>query len=164
MPSETDRIEKRVLLQAPRERVWRALTTPAEFGHWFGMRFEGEFVPGATVRATLVPTAVDAQVAALQKPYEGTTFEIVIDRLEPQRLFSFRWHPGAPEPGADYSAEPMTLVAFELREAPEGILLVVSESGFDRIPLARRAQAFQNNEEGWGLVLTLVDKHLAGAA
>jgi uncharacterized protein YndB with AHSA1/START domain len=162
-PAVPDRIQKQILLHAPRQRVWRALTDSREFGMWFGMRFTEPFRPGATVRGTIVPTTVDPDVARQQKQYEGITFEIVIDRIEPERLFSFRWHPGGTDPKADYSAEPMTLVTFELAEVKEGegIMLTVTESGFDRIPLARRAAAFTGNERGWGMVLTLIEKYLA---
>ncbi|HEV2305720.1 MAG TPA: SRPBCC family protein [Candidatus Acidoferrales bacterium] len=158
-----DRIEKKILLHAPRSRVWRALSDPAEFGAWFGMKFEGPFTPGARVRATIVGTAVDADVAKTQKEHAGgVTFEITIDRVEPERLFSFRWHPG--EPGVDYSNEPATLVAFTLEETPNGVMLTVTESGFDKIPFARRAKAFEGNEQGWSVVLTLIEKHLAQAS
>ena len=97
----TDRIEKKILLRAPRARVWRALTDSAEFGTWFGMKFDGPFAPGATMRGVIVPTRVNAKVAEAQKKYEGMAFEITIEQMEPERLFSFRWHPNAVEPGAD---------------------------------------------------------------
>lgn len=158
--TSTDRIEKSILLRAPRARVWRALTDSQEFGTWFGMRFAAPFRAGATMRGTIVPTAVDPDTAAMQKQFEGTAFEILVERIEPQRLFSFRWHPGAVDPAVDYSQEPMTLVEFELKEAPGGVLLTVTESGFDRIPLARRASAFSGNEQGWTKVVTLIDKYL----
>src|SRR6266536_1962748 len=93
----TDRIEKKVLLRAPRARVWRALTDAEEFGSWFGMKFDGPFSPGAVRRGIIVPTTVDAEVAKAQQPYEGMPFEITIDRIEPERLFAFRWHPNAVE-------------------------------------------------------------------
>ena len=109
-------IEKQVLLHAPRERVWQALADSTEFGTWFGMRFDGPFRPGASMRCVIVPTTVDAEVAKAQKPYEGVPFEITIEQMEPGRLFSFRWHPGAVEPGIDYSVEPATLVAFALAD------------------------------------------------
>src|ERR1700676_4851834 len=137
----TDRIEKKVLLRAPRKRVWRALSDSAEFGSWFGMKFDGAFTAGASVRGVLVPTTVDAQVAKAQKEYQGLPFEITIEQMEPERLFSFRWHPYAIERGVDYSHEPTTLIVFALEEMPDGIMLTVTESGFDRIPLARRAHA-----------------------
>jgi uncharacterized protein YndB with AHSA1/START domain len=160
----TDRIEKQILLRAPLARVWRALTDAQEFGAWFGVKFEGPFTPGALVRGVIVPTTVDAGVAKAQQPYAGLPFEITIDRMDAERLFSFRWHPFAIEPGVDYSAEPMTLVAFVLEEAAGGIMLTVTESGFDRIPLARRAKAFAANEGGWRMVVTLIEKHLAKGA
>jgi uncharacterized protein YndB with AHSA1/START domain len=158
-----DRIEKTILLKAPLKRVWRALSDSTEFGHWFGMRFDGPFAPGANMRGVIVPTTVSAEVASAQKPYEGTPFEITIEQMEPERLFSFRWHPGAVDPGIDYSVEPTTLVVFTLEEAPDGVMLTITESGFDQIPLARRAKAFAQNEQGWSMVVTLIQEHLAQA-
>jgi uncharacterized protein YndB with AHSA1/START domain len=159
-----DRIEKKILLRAPRKRVWRALTDSKEFGTWFGMKFDGPFAPGATMRGVIVPTQVNAEVARAQKPYEGLPFEITIEKMEPERLFSFRWHPNAVERGVDYSGEPTTLIEFVLEEVAEGILLTVTESGFDRIPLARRAKAFTANEQGWGMVMKLIEEYLVQAS
>lgn len=159
-----DRIEKKILLRAPRSRVWRALTDAEEFGRWFGVKFDGPFTPGASQRGIIVPTTVDADVAKHQEEYAGLPFEITVDRIEPERIFAFRWHPFAHERGVDYSSEPTTLIVFALEEVANGIMLTVTESGFDRIPLARRAKAFTANEQGWGMVVTLVEKHLAHAA
>src|SRR5262245_8606601 len=158
-----DRIEKNILLRAPRQRVWRALTDREQFGAWFGMRVDEPFEAGTTVKATMTGTTVDPEVAKEQKQFEGMRFEMVIERIEPETLFSFRWHPGAVEPGVDYSKEPMTLVEFALAEASGGILLTVTESGFDKIPLERRAKAFASNEGGWAIVLTLIERFLAQA-
>jgi|ERR1700674_77846 len=160
----TDRIEKSILLRAPRQRIWRALTDATEFGSWFGVRFDGPFAPGACLRGVVVPTTVDADVAKAQKAYEGTPFEITVEEMEPERRFSFRWHPFAVDPGVDYSEEPTTLIVFTLEEVAGGILLTVTESGFDRIPLARRAQALKANESGWAMQVTLIEKYLARAA
>jgi uncharacterized protein YndB with AHSA1/START domain len=162
--SSTDRIEKQILLKAPRARVWRAIADAKEFGEWFGVRLEGPFKPGAPLKGRIVPTTADAEVARIQKPHEGMPFEITVDRIEPERLLSFRWHPFAIEPGVDYSSEPTTLVEFVLEEVADGTLLKVIESGFDRIPLARRVKAFTANEQGWTKVVTLVEKHLARSA
>jgi uncharacterized protein YndB with AHSA1/START domain len=157
----TDRIEKTILLRAPLKRVWRALSDSTEFGNWFGMRFNAPFAPGATMTAVIVPTTVNQEVAKMQKPYEGISFEIKIEQMQPERLFSFRWHPGAVEPGIDYTSEPTTLVVFTLDKAPDGVQLTVTESGFDQIPLARRAKAFSANEGGWTLVIKLIEEYLA---
>ena len=157
----TDRIEKKILLRAPRKRVWRALSDSAEFGSWFGMRFEGPFAPGATMRGAIVPTTVNAEVAKAQKAYEGLPVEILIEKMEAERLFSFRWHPYAIERGVDYSAEPTTLIEFALEEVAEGVMLTVTELGFDQIPLARRVKAFTANEQGWGMVVKLIEGYLA---
>lgn len=159
----TDRIEKKILLHAPRKRVWRALSDSTEFGTWFGMKFDDPFVPGAKMRGVILPTTVNAEVAKAQKQYEGMTFEIMIEQMEPERLFSFRWHPHAVQPGVDYSAEPTTLVVFVLEEVAGGVMLTVTESGFDRIPLARRAKAFTANEQGWSLVVKLIEEYLSHA-
>ena len=164
MASTTDRVEKRVLLHAPLERVWRAISNAQEFGSWFGVRFDGPFVAGEPLTGRMVPTTVDAAVAESQKPYEGRRFDITVDRIEPMRLFSFRWHPYAVDPEIDYAGEPTTLVVFELEESPDGTVLTVTESGFDRIPLARRAEAFEMNERGWEAQLTLIEKYLARGA
>jgi uncharacterized protein YndB with AHSA1/START domain len=160
----TDSIEKKILLRAPRKRVWRALSDSAEFGSWFGVKFEGPFTPGAHLRGKIVGTAVDAEVAKAQKQHEKIPFEITVDLMEPERLFSFRWHPDAVEPGVDYSHEPTTLITFTLEDAPGGTLLTVKESGFHQIPLGRRAKAFTANEQGWGVVVKLFEKYLGQAS
>ena len=156
----TDRIEKKILLRAPRQRVWRALADSTEFGIWFGMKFEGPFVPGRSIRGVVVTTKVNPEVAKLQKPYEGLEFEITIEQMEPERLFSLRWHPNAVERGVDYSAEPTTLVVFALEEVANGVMLTVTESGFDQIPLARREKAFTGNEQGWAVVVKLLEEYV----
>lgn len=161
MAANTDRIEKRVLLRAPHERVWRAISDSRQFGTWFGVEFDSPFVPGARMTGRMVPTAVDAEVAKSQKPYEGWAFEFLIDRIEPMRWFSFRWHPFAVDAAVDYSNEPATLVVFELEEVSGGTMLTITESGFDRIPLERRAKAFASNEAGWAAQAKLIEKYLA---
>jgi uncharacterized protein YndB with AHSA1/START domain len=160
----SDRIEKQILLRAPLARVWRALTTADEFGAWFGVEFDGPFKPGEPATGKISPTKVDTQVAAAQQPYAGMPFDITIDRMEPETLFSFRWHPFAIDPKVDYLHEPTTLVEFTLQEVPEGVLLTVRETGFDRIPLERRATAFTANEGGWTMMVGLIAKYVAQAS
>jgi uncharacterized protein YndB with AHSA1/START domain len=164
MPTVPDRIEKKVTLKAPLERVWRAVSDAAEFGRWFGVRFEGPFRPGAHMKGVIRPTEADAEVARTQEPYAGATFEITVDRVEPMKLFSFRWHPFAVDPKHDYSAEPTTLVVFELEAVPGGTRLTITESGFDGIPLERRAKAFEMNDGGWTAQAALVGKYLEAHA
>jgi uncharacterized protein YndB with AHSA1/START domain len=159
----TDRIEKKVHLRASLQRVWRAVANSTEFGSWFGMKFDGDFVPGTTIRGVIVPTAADPAVAATQQEYDGLPVEILVEQMEPEKLFSFRWHPYAVERDVDYSAEPTTLVAFTLEEAADGVILTVTESGFDRIPLARRAKAFAANDEGWAARMKLIEEYLVHA-
>jgi uncharacterized protein YndB with AHSA1/START domain len=156
-----DRIEKKILLRAPRKRVWRALTDSKEFGTWFGMKFDEAFTPGAVMRGVISPSKVNSEVAKAQKSHEGVAFDVTIEKMEPERLFSFRWHPGAVEPGMDYSGEPTTLVEFRLEETAEGVQLTVTESGFERIPLARRAKAFSANEGGWTIMVKVIEEYLA---
>lgn len=155
-----DRIEKKIHLRASLQRVWAAIADAEQFGTWFGVAFDGPFVAGTRVTGRIKPTQVDLDVAALQKPYEGTQFEFVVERIEPMRMIAFRWHPYAVEPGIDYTQEPMTLIMFELEPTADGVLLTICESGFDRIPLERRAKAFAANEGGWTKQTQLIEKYL----
>jgi uncharacterized protein YndB with AHSA1/START domain len=134
----TDRIEKRVEVRATRSRVWRAITTAKEFGAWFRVDLDGEFAEGATVRGRVT-----------HKGYEHVMLEMLVERIEPEHYFSYRWHPNPLDPAVDYSAEPTTLVEFTLEDTDGGTAITIVESGFDRIPLARRAEAFRMNEQGW---------------
>jgi uncharacterized protein YndB with AHSA1/START domain len=158
--TDTDRIQKTTLLRAPLERVWQAISDSGQFGVWFGAAFDGPFVPGTRLSARIVPTQVDPEIAKMQESHTGTPFVVFVERVEPLRLLSFRWHPYAVEP-KDYAAEPTTLVEFELTSVPEGTRLTITESGFDGIPLERRAKAFTANEDGWTHQLALVTKYLA---
>jgi uncharacterized protein YndB with AHSA1/START domain len=151
--SATDRIEKKVFLRAPRARVWRALTDAADFGAWFGVELSGTFAPAVRLRGRITHPG-----------YEHVTMDITIERMEPERLVSWRWHPNAVEPRVDYSAEPMTLVVFELEEVGDGTMLTVTESGFDRIPLERRREAYRGNEEGWTWQMKSIEEHVRKAA
>lgn len=146
----TDRIEKRIVLRAPRSRVWRALTDPDEFGRWFGARLIGDFAPGGRVRGQITSPG-----------HEHLTFEVVVEKVEPEGLFSFRWHPSAVDPTVDYASEPMTLVEFRLAEPADGTELTVVESGFDRLPAARWGQAFRMNEQGWAGLLQNIQGYVS---
>jgi uncharacterized protein YndB with AHSA1/START domain len=146
----TDRIEKRVVLRAPRSRVWRAIADAQEFGTWFRVNLEGAFVAGAATRGKIT-----------SKGYEHVTVDLQVERIEPERYFSYRWHPYAIDPANDYSAEPTTLVEFILEEAEGGTALTIIESGFDKIPLARRAEAFRMNDQGWGGQIRNLERYVA---
>jgi uncharacterized protein YndB with AHSA1/START domain len=159
----TDRIEKRVLLRAPLDRVWRAISDAEEFGRWFGVRFEGPFVAGSSVTAAIAPTTVDHEVAKRQEAHAGVKSTWQIVAVEPRRRFAYRWHPFAVDPGIDYDREPTTLVEFTLSETPDGVLLTITESGFDAIPAARRSASFEANAEGWAIQTDLVRRYLEDA-
>ncbi len=146
----TDRIEKTIVLRAPRARVWRALARPDEFGAWFGVALGGAFAPGA--RLTGRRTAPG---------HEHETMEFVVERVEPERLLAYRWHPAAHEPGVDDAPEPTTLVEFHLADVAEGTRLTVIESGFDGLPLARRATAFRMHDAGWVAQLANLARYVA---
>lgn len=150
-PSTTDRIEKHVVLRASRARVYRALTDAEEFGRWFRVALEGPFVVGETVRGRVTYAG-----------YEHLRFEAVVDRMDPEERFVFRWHPYAVDPTVDYASEPMTVVEFTLAEVPSGTALTVVESGFDRLPAARRAEAFRMNDGGWSIQAENVRQHVEG--
>lgn len=136
--SSTDRIEKQIELKAPIARVWRALTDHKAFGKWFRVSLESPFVPGETTRGNITYPG-----------YEHLVMEVVVQEMEPERLFSFHWHPAAVNPDVDYSKEPPTLVEFKLERTGDGTLLLLTESGFDAIPAARREEAFRMNDGGW---------------
>lgn len=157
----TDRIEKEVLLHATLDRVWRAISDADEFGQWFGVRFDGPFVAGASVTGIITPTTVDDDVARMQEPHAGKADTWHIVTVEPQRRLAFRWHPYGVEEGLDLSDEPTTLVEFTLRDTADGVLLRIVESGFDAIPEQRRRSAFEANSEGWAAQTQLVSKYLA---
>lgn len=149
--SSTDRIERQTLLKATRSRVWRALTDSREFGEWFRVRMTAPFAVGATVRGQITHPG-----------YEHVTMEVLIERIEPERRFSFRWHPYAVDPKVDYSSEPTTLVEFTLEDADGGVRLTVVESGFDQIPAGRRAEAFRMNGDGWTGQVRNIAAHVEG--
>jgi uncharacterized protein YndB with AHSA1/START domain len=151
MSSSTDRIEKQVLLRAPRSRVWRALTDAREFGTWFGVSLDSEFAPARRVTGRITHPG-----------YEHLMLELTVERMHAEEYFSFRWHPAAIDPKANYSTEPTTLVEFRLADADEGTLLTVVESGFDLIPSGRRAEAFRMNSQGWAMQVENLRKHVAG--
>jgi len=160
----SDRIQKEILLRAPMDRVWRALTDSSEFGYWFGVKFDAPFEPGAPMSGVMVTTQVDPNVAEMQRQYEGKPFKLTIVEMKPDQLFSFRWHPHAVEPGMYDSNDPTTLVEFKLTKTTQGVLLTVTESGFDNIPVEHRAKAFQANEGGWSLMIKVIEEYLAQAA
>ena len=134
----TDRIEKHFELRAPRSKVWRAIADSQQFGTWFGIRVDGPFEVGKAVRGFIT-----------HKDYEHFKIVFQVEKIEAERYFSYRWHPYPSDPNYDYSKDPMTLVEFTLEETAGGTAVTIVESGFDQIPLARRAEAFRNNDGGW---------------
>lgn len=150
MNSSTDRIEKKVKLNAPVARVWRAISDSQEFGAWFCVKFEDPFAEGATMTGRIT-----------YKGYEHLLMEITIVRMDPEKYFAYRWHPHAIDAAKDYSSEPTTLVEFFLAPAEGGTLLTIVETGFDQIPLERRAQALRANDGGWAEQLRNIERHVS---
>jgi uncharacterized protein YndB with AHSA1/START domain len=151
MNTSTDRIERQILIRAPRSKVWQALADAEAFGNWFGVALKGKrFVAGEAVEGNITYPG-----------YEHVVWRVVMDRIAPEHLLSFRWHPYAIDPKVDYSHEPTTLVVFELEEVPGGTLLRLTESGFDRIPAERRPEAFRMNSGGWDQQMVNVDTYVA---
>lgn len=144
-----DRIEKRIELKAPPSRIWRALTDYREFGTWFRVALEDPFVPGKDVRGRITYPG-----------YEHLIMAVTVQRMEPERLFSFTWHPYAIDPHTDYTAEPPTLVEFTLTQAPGGTRLVVVEFGFAALPAHRRDEAFRMNDSGWSVQMENIARHV----
>jgi uncharacterized protein YndB with AHSA1/START domain len=150
--SRLSRIFKEIVVRAPRARVWRAMTTPEEFAKWFGVEMEGAFAPGNRVKMTSV-----------LEGYEGEVVWVTIERMEPETLFSWRWHPGMVLPDVDYSKEPMTLVTFRLEDVEGVTRVTVEETGFDAISLARRARVYKENEDGWEYQMRSLARHVGEA-
>ena len=148
-----DRIEKHIELKAPVARVWRALTDHREFGQWFRVKLDGPFQPGRVSRGQITYPG-----------YEHVKWQVTVEQMEPERLFSFRWHPYAVDAAVDYSTEPTTLVEFRLEATAGGTRLSVTESGFAAIPKQRRFEAYRMNEGGWNAQLKNIEQHVAAAA
>ena len=146
----TDRIEKQIELDAPVSRVWEALTDYRQFGEWFRVNLEEPFTPGKAARGHMTYPG-----------YEHLPFEIIILKMDPERLFSYTWHPYAVDPNVDYSGETPTLVEFTLAERGKGTLLTVIETGFDKLPDNRRAEAYRKNEGGWEAQMKNIQNYLA---
>jgi uncharacterized protein YndB with AHSA1/START domain len=149
--TSTDRIERSVTLKAPVSRVWRALSNAEEFGNWFGVNLKGKVMKAGS----------QLQGHVTYPKYEHLIWNVVIERMEPNRWLSWRWHPAAIDVTVDYSSEPTTLVEFELKEVPGGTLLTVVESGFDAVPPHRRLDAFRMNSNGWDTQMRNIEKHVA---
>ena len=146
-------VQKRIELKAPVARVWRALTDPQEFGKWFRLKLEGPFVAGQVARGQITHPG-----------YEHLKWEAVVQKMEPERLFSFTWHPYAVDPKRDYSKETPTLVEFKLEKIATGTLLVVTESGFEKLPADRRDEAFLRNDGGWTQQMKNIEEHVTPGA
>lgn len=147
----TDRIEKQIILKAPRSRVWRAISDRSEFGSWFRVAFPpGTFTAGETVTGKITYPG-----------YEHMTMDIDLVDVEPEHRLSYRWHPYSGEENPDYSSEPKTLVTFTLEDVEGGTKLTVVESGFDQIPLHRRDKAFRGNESGWAEQMQNIERHVS---
>ncbi|MBS0420641.1 MAG: SRPBCC family protein [Proteobacteria bacterium] len=153
MTTSTDRIERKIVIKATRARVWRALTHIEEFNSWFGVRLKGrEFAAGELFSGNVTYPG-----------YEHITMEVTIQRCEPEKMLSWRWHPHAVDPHKDYSSEPTSLVEFRLEDAADGTLLTVVESGFDQIPPERRLTAFRGNSEGWDIQVQNINKYVTAS-
>jgi uncharacterized protein YndB with AHSA1/START domain len=143
-------IEKNIELKAPLSKVWRALTDHHEFGNWFQVKVKEPFAPHKTSHGKLTYPG-----------FENYPWEITVQEIVPESLFSFTWHPFAIDPKRDYSKEPQTLIEFRLKPTSSGTLLSLKESGFDKIPADRRSEAFQMNSEGWTEQMTNIEKYVS---
>ena len=147
----SDRIERKILLKAPRSHVWRALASAEAFGQWFGVALEGKrFVAGERTQGQITYPG-----------YEHLVWDVLVERVEPERVFSFRWHPYAVEPQVDYSQESETRVQFDLEDMDGGTLLKVVDSGFDSLPEARRLKAFRMDSRGWDEQMANIEAFLS---
>jgi uncharacterized protein YndB with AHSA1/START domain len=161
MPATTtNRIEKTVLIRAPRSRVWKALSTAGEFGAWFGVKLDGEFAEGRYLPGKIVSSSPDDP----HEQYAGQDCDLWVERLEPERLFSYRWYACSPAEGERQEDMPKSLVEFTLEDADGGTLLRIVETGFDALPLDRRRQAVEGNTEGWGIQAERIKAYVEASA
>lgn len=158
-----DLIRKEIVLKAPLDKVWAAISDSAQFGQWFGMQLDGPFIAGQPISGHIRPTVADPDIAEMQKPYEGTPVSLVVGDIQPKHLFQLRWHPYAVDTNQDYASEQMTLITFALREVEGGVHLTLTESGFENIPPERRFKAFEANDGGWTMQMKLIAAWLDGA-
>jgi uncharacterized protein YndB with AHSA1/START domain len=147
--AELSRIDRSIEIQAPPERVWRALTSRAELSEWFQVKIDGELVPGREIWMTSV-----------HPEHAGQRFRVLVTEMTPPRRLAWRWHPGEVDPAVDYSSEPLTTVTFTLEPSGPGTRLSVAETGFDEISLARRAKVHADNAQGWAEVLVWLQKYV----
>lgn len=151
MTETEDRVESTILINAPRSRVWQALSRAETFGKWFGANLAGQaFEPGRRVRG---PMTIEGHTHVI--------FDVIVGQVEPERLLSWRWHPHAVEAGADYSNdEERTVVTYTLQDAPGGATRVtVVETGFDKVPPDRRMSAIRGVSKGWPWQMENLKKH-----
>lgn len=147
--SPLDRIQKTVMLNTTRSRAWRALTDSKEFGQWFRAKLDNRFAPGqVTIGHITYPG------------FEHIVFQVLVERMDAEHYFSFRWHPAAIDPKVDYSEEPTTLVEFHLEPVTQGTRLTVTESGFDKLPAERRTEAYRMNDGGWTVQCENIRKYV----
>jgi uncharacterized protein YndB with AHSA1/START domain len=146
---ELSRIDRTSEIQASPERVWKSLTDARELSAWFQVTVEGEIVPGN-----------DLWMTSVMEGYKGIRFQVHIVEMTPPRRFVWQWHPGAVDPKVDYSREPRTTVTFTLEAAGKGTRLTVTETGFEKVSLARRAKVYDDNSQGWTEVIVWIKNHV----
>lgn len=149
----SDRIVKTVELKAPVSRVWRALTDHNEFGQWFRVKLDGPFKPGTVSTGQMTYPS-----------FEHYPWLAVVERMEPERLFSFRWHDFDEKSGTDVAKQPATLVEFRLEPTAEGTRLTITESGFEALPDPRRLEVLRGNTEGWNIQANNIAAYVATSA
>lgn len=145
-----DCIKKVVELAAPVSRVWRALTDYREFGQWFRVSLDGPFEPGAVSTGKMTYPG-----------HEGHPWRAVVERMEPERLFSFRWNVSDARSDTPAAEPATTHVEFHLEPSPGGTRLTIMESGFSAIPENRRIEIMRGNKDGWEIQSVNVAAHVA---
>ena len=131
-------IRKQIEIKAPLEKVWNAIIDHEQFGKWFRVKIDKPFAVGEVSTGNITYPG-----------YEHIKWKAKIKEIVEYKLFSLTWHPYACDPDVDYDSEEPTLVEFRLEKTDNGTLLTVIESGFDKIPKHRFAEAFRMNEGGW---------------
>lgn len=128
-----DRIEQRVEISAPLDRVWDLVSTP---GWW--VPTTSEEPPDRTVGHRVV-----------RESAKWGRFPVGVVDMRPQSYAAFRW--ASQSPGADLAPGNTTLVEFFVAEAGDKVMVTVVESGFAAldVPDEVRQAALRDNTGGW---------------
>jgi uncharacterized protein YndB with AHSA1/START domain len=139
-----DKIERKIIIKAPKEQVYAAITNPELIIKWFPDAIEGNFAEG-------------------EQPIfnfgEHGKSRIYVVAMRPHDYFAYRWVPGSSHFMGDVLSTETTLVEFSLAENDDATEVTMVESGFAKIPAKLAEAAFAQNSNGWNFMLGRLEKH-----